>query len=539
MLKLINDQLRWSDGDVVFMANLIGAEHALRRKAPFNAALIKLVAKSKYLQLSPKVQKHLTQEVAQRQRVRELHALTDVPARTAFSQRWFPHQRTALHIFDTLDQSGYLLCDQPGVGKTLTAMLWAWFKTSTNRPASRILIIAPNSAKAQWKREIRRWLGNQSRVTVVEGTTPEQITLANADGWVIGHWESLVHARKGYLKRPWDVVIADEAHNMQNYNAQRSRTAFHLDATYRIALTGHPFANAPDELWSILHFLYPTHYTSFWRFFEMHVRYRPKPFGGREILGARRPKLLKWEIAPFTLRRLKKDVFKSLPPILRVSRNVSLTSQGRTEYEKLKREFFVELQAHKNATKILAIPSVLARVTRLRQYLVDPQMLGAKQRSVKFPVIRELMDELDGPPVIFTSFRKAAENLGKFLADAGHVGYITGKQSPTERATAQKRFLRGDLIALIVVTQAGGTALNLGKYGYVIHLDLPWSPKDLEQTEGRVDRPEEGTGKLVPTTAYRIIVEDSYEQRLEAKLETKYDMFKSVFTVADAEALFS
>jgi SNF2 family DNA or RNA helicase len=88
------------------------------------------------------------------------------------------------------------------------------------------------------------------------------------------------------------------------------------------------------------------------------------------------------------------------------------------------------------------------------------------------------------------------------------------------------------------VTSLGSVALNLGKYGLVMHLDLPWTPKDVEQSEGRVDRPNEKTGKSVPTTAYRIIVADSYEQRLERKLDARHADFKSVFTHHDLEDLF-
>jgi hypothetical protein len=81
--------------------------------------------------------------------------------------------------------------------------------------------------------------------------------------------------------------------------------------------------------------------------------------------------------------------------------------------------------------------------------------------------------------------------------------------------------------------------LNLGKWGNVLHLDLPWTARDFEQTEGRVDRPEEGTGKMIPTTSYRVIVSDSYEGRMEEKLEKKHGMFADVFTVADLKKLFA
>jgi hypothetical protein len=53
-----------------------------------------------------------------------------------------------------------------------------------------------------------------------------------------------------------------------------------------------------------------------------------------------------------------------------------------------------------------------------------------------------------------------------------------------------------------------------------------------------VDRPEEGTGKSVPCTSYFIIVEDSYEVRLQKKIEKKHAMFQAVFSHKDLEELF-
>src|SRR5690606_18286802 len=109
-----------------------------------------------------------------------------------------------------------------------------------------------------------------------------------------------------------------------------------------------------------------------------------------------------------------------LPEITRIPRYVELPASARSEYNRLRKEFFVELESvDPDESNILTIPSVLARVTRLRQYLVDPGLLGAKAKSPKYPEVLALINELDGPPVIFTMFREAAEALGLFLKDAG------------------------------------------------------------------------------------------------------------------------
>jgi SNF2 family DNA or RNA helicase len=335
------------------------------------------------------------------------------------------------------------------------------------------------------------------------------------------------------------MAIMDEAQNMQNRNAQRTLTVHKLKARWRMAITAHPYANSVAELFPILKFLYPKLYPSFWRWAHMHIEIEEGAFGGMDLRTPRRPKLLMWEIAPFTIRHLWKDVWKNLPPLTRQYRTTALTLRGEKEYAKLKKQFFVELRAHEGERNILAIPSVLARITRLRQYLVDPGILGAREPSVKYPIVLELVQELEGfPPVIFTMWRDSAMRLKAYLEKRRlKVGLVVGgMRRKTNRV--KRKFLEGQFDACIIMIKVGGTSLNFGKYGKIIYLDHPWNQRDVEQTEGRVRRPEEGTGKIVPATSYHIIVKNSYEERMYAQRQDKHKDFSKVFTVADARELF-
>jgi SNF2 family DNA or RNA helicase len=536
----------WGEADMGRMERVLG-EHAAKGSAPLVASILRAAVK-RGARLDAPLAQHLQAVERTVKLARHLAGQLDAPARNHLEARAFPHQRAALRFFEqmhALGWSSFLLCDEPGVGKTLAAILYALSLLGERARGGkhiRVLIVAPNAAKRQWRRELKRYLGTITRVTIVEGTIDEQSQRIVAKrGWIAGHWESLVHARDAYSDVAWDVVIADESQLMTNRDAQRTQTMHALNARYKIALTGHPFTRTVDQLWSILHWLYPDVYSSFWLFFNMHVKWVPEGvFGGRRVVGARQPKLLKWELAPFVLRRTKAQVFPHLPPITRVAREVELSARGRREYEKLKREFFVELEALGGETKILPILGELPRLTRLRQYLVDPALIGAREPSVKYPQLLELVEFLDAPLVIFSSFAEAVKNLAAFLAKRKkRVAMLHGKINARERERNRVRFLRGDFHALIVQTQLGGRALNMGKYGYVAHLDLPFTKEALEQSEDRVNRPEEGTGKLVPTTAYRVVVADTYEERLQHKLEERHRMFGEVFGVGELRKLFS
>jgi SNF2 family DNA or RNA helicase len=518
------------------MASIIGADAAVVQRCPVLPAIIK-AAEKRGMMLSPSTHYILDTEEKWRVKLAKVKLLTDAWPVSRLEWQAFPHQRAALHYFRMANMPAYLVADKTGVGKTLQALLWA----SVIVKARSILIITKNIAKEQWSDAIHQWIGRHEQITIVQGTIAEQIVQASTrEGWVIGHWESLTHARLGYRQRPWDAIIFDEAQYMANRKALRSLNAYKLRSLARMACTAHPFSKDPGELFSILKFLYPDVYRSYWRFFHMHVKASPRPFGGFDIKGARRPKLLRWEIAPFTISRTKQEVFKSLPRITHPSAiSVALTTSGKREYDRLRKQAFAELAALGGGDKYVPIINDLARVTRMRQYLIDPALVGGREKSVKYPAILELLDQIDAPTVIFTEFRQAAQHLGVFLAKQRlTVGYIHGGMHKKIREV-KKRFLRGDFNALIVVSAAGDTALNLGGYGYVIHLDLPWTPRDFEQRDGRVDRPEEGTGKLVPTTSYRVIVTDSYEQRMERRLIDRHSTFTGVFTVGELRKLFT
>jgi SNF2 family DNA or RNA helicase len=531
-------KLAWSEHDVMRMERVLGAQ-ADKQSAPYNPGIIRL-AKRCGVRLDAKLTAALAMERKLRQFAKELKAHDDAPSKRAIERTAFPHQRAALQFMQAMcaTHPAFLVADSPGVGKTLPVLLWAsWLK------AKRVLIITPNKAKRQWRRAIKRWIGAGERVTILDGTVEEQVAQARAErGWVIAHWESLVHAWEGLLADPWDVVIADEAHHLRNPKAQRTDTAHAFVAPYRAALTAHPFSGSEAELYPILEFLYPERYGSKWRFLEMHVKMRPKPFGGFEFDGARHPKLLRWEIAPFTIRRTKAQVFKNLPPIARVPLELEFSARGRREYERLRKEFFAELDALDGGTKVLPILNDLARLTRLRQYMVDPGLIGAREKPHKYYALAELMSELDAPLVAFTEFRQAVERLGVFLEKRKHkIGYITGGMTDRAVERIQHNFLAGKYHAVLIVAKAGDTALNFGKYGYVANLDIPFNPRDLEQREGRVDRPEEGTGKLVPTTSWMLTMADTYEDRQMERLERRHARFNTVFAThaRDFRRLFS
>lgn len=524
------------------MSRFVGPDSAVTLHMPYTAAVLRLWVQ-KYGAATMNVTAR-NQYRAERVLRRVRRACTDWTPPTGrrddpLLATGFPHQQQAVHTFEALPHvTGWLVADDVGVGKTWQALVWAHRVVQ----AKRVLVVTKNIAKDQWVDAITHWIGATERVVGVDGAKPAQHTAITdkTARWCVAHWESLPLHEAAYRKQRYDAIILDEVQMICNRNTRRALVAHALRAPHRMALSAHPYTNDVGELYSVLRFLYPAAYASYWRFFHLHVEATPKQFGGFDITGVRRPKLLQWELAPFQVRRTRAQVSTSLPQLTRTARTVHLPPAMQREYRELQTQLFAELEDMDRNMIKLPIINDFVRLTRVRQYLVDPGLLNARAKSLKYPVVAELLLDIDKPTVVFSEFAQALQRLGTYLSTKHRlkVAHIHGGMSRDKLRAAKQAFIGGKVQALLVVGKSGDTALNLGKYGYCIHLDLPWNPRGLEQREGRVDRPEEHTGKRVHTTAYYITVANTYEDRLLRKLENRHAQFSRVFNPLDLKELF-
>jgi len=78
--------------------------------------------------------------------------------------------------------------------------------------------------------------------------------------------------------------------------------------------------------------------------------------------------------------------------------------------------------------------------------------------------------------------------------------------------------------ALILSLRAGGVGLNLQSVSYVFHLDRWWNPAIEDQAESRAHR----MGQPYPVTAFRYVCANTIEERIEAILRDKRQIFKEL-----------
>lgn len=114
---------------------------------------------------------------------------------------------------------------------------------------------------------------------------------------------------------------------------------------------------------------------------------------------------------------------------------------------------------------------------------------GASQ--AKWDALCQLIDDAgDEKVVLFAQPVETVTVVAEILAKRYGVkpALIIGNQTDEERTSQVRRFQSEDGPRFLVSSKAGGEGLNMQKARYLIHLDVPWNPMDMEQRIGRVHR---------------------------------------------------
>jgi SNF2 family DNA or RNA helicase len=390
---------------------------------------------------------------------------------------------------------GGVLADDMGLGKTLQALCAV-------RKGTRTLVVAPTSVLHNWADESEKF-----RPTL-------RVCVYHGPGRVLDEEADLLLTTYGILRldiellreTEWDMVVLDEAQAIKNPSSQVARAAFRVRAKQRLTLTGTPVENRLEELWSQIHFTNPGLLGGRRDFRDRYER----PIANGEPGVA---KHLRARIAPFVLRRLKRDVAKELPPRTDMVLRCTLSTEERAVYDAVRAATKERIVAELGRGQ--GVLAALEALLRLRQASCHAGLVPG-QTAEHSSKVKLLVDTLDSvvseghKALVFSQWTSLLDRIQPHLKQAG-LDYVRLDGSTRDRGRVVEQFQdeSGPPVFLISL-KAGGTGLNLTAADHVFLVDPWWNPAVEDQAADRAHR----IGQDKPVMVYRLVAEDTVEERI-------------------------
>jgi SNF2 family DNA or RNA helicase len=417
---------------------------------------------------------------------------------------------------------GACLADDMGLGKTVQTLA-VLLERAPHGPA---LVVAPISVAMNWQSEVARFAPT---LRVRAYNQQRSLNDLNAFDLVIASYGMLQQDTEAFSQVEWNTVVLDEAQVIKNAATKRSQAAMALKADFRIIASGTPVENHLGELWNLFRFINPGLLGSKERFTEKFSN----PIERGDKLARTHLKRL---IQPFILRRTKTQVLSELPARTEITLQVELSEQERHLYEALRQEALDKIE-HMSPEQGKSM-QVLAEITKLRRFCCHPQLVvkGSSVAGSKLAVFAAVTEELldnNHKALVFSQFVDHLAIVRAWLEEKG-IGYqyLDGSTPAQERKRRVDAFQAGQGDIFLISLKAGGTGLNLTAADYVIHLDPWWNPAVEDQASDRAHR----MGQLRPVTIYRLVTQQTIEDKIIALHAQKRDLADSLLEGGDASA---
>ena len=418
-----------------------------------------------------------------------------------------PFQRAGVRY--ALERRRTFIADEQGLGKTVQAL--AALEHDEAFPA---VVICPASMKLTWERESSHWLPERT-VTVLEGRAGSGWSeeAESADILVLNYDILEAHADR-IARRGLQALVLDESHYVKNPGAQRTKAALALaahldDDALRLALTGTPILNRPEELVS-----------------QLRVLGRLREFGSgarlmRRFRDAGSDDRLHWNLrARCYVRRTKRQVLPQLPAKRHDGVPVALSNEQ--EYRLAEQDVIAWLQTL--PLDLRTLDAKIASALRAEQ-LVRLNHLRQLAAAGKLPTaLAWIADFLESgePLVVFADHVAIQRALLERFPDAPH---ILGSDNSTNRQRAVDAFQDEHGPQLIVCSlKAASQGITLTRASNVAFLELDWTPARHDQAEDRLHR----IGQDSAVTAWYLLAPDTIDETMAELLQRKRSVINAV-----------
>jgi SNF2 family DNA or RNA helicase len=382
------------------------------------------------------------------------------------------HQKEAIEKL--YQNKKFILADDMGLGKTTSTVIAA-----LETGAKKILIICPASLKINWEREIQNYTDRST--FICEGklySTEHDFVIMNYD--IVKNFHDSKKKSESLIKKTnFDLIIVDEAHYIQNKQAQRTKLINDIvESIDRVwLLSGTPMTSRPINYYNLLNIVDSPVAQNWMAYVKRYCNGYQFKVGPRKIWnvnGASNLEELHERTSTTLLRRLKEDVL-DLPDKIITPVYLKLKSKM---YESLMGEYFDWYDKNPNESNSLTIQ--FSKLTKVRQVIAEEKIANTIE------IVENILEQ-DKKVIVFTNFtdtlRRIVEHFGKSSV------YLDGSLSKGARQEAVDKFQNDDKVKVFVGNiKAAGVGITLTAAEAVVMNDLSFVPSDHSQAEDRAYR---------------------------------------------------
>ena len=406
---------------------------------------------------------------------------------------------------------GGLLADEMGLGKTIQVIAFLLLSRSKNN-----LIIAPASLIHNWKNEILKFTNIKDSDISLNIKDNSFITILS--------YETARSKIDILEKQQFDILIMDESQKIKNHKTQVFNAIVQIKRDFTIIMTGTPIENSLNDLWNMLFAINPS----------LHELYTNKiqPLLLDKENYAKAIELTINILYPIMLQRKKNKVL-NLPNRDTKTIFVKFTKQENDKYNQLVNTFTSALKSGLSG-RIQSI--ALEGLLRLRQYCsihsIVPQSLLVT-KDIEDSKINKTMEIINHSInsnekiIIFSQFTSSLDKLEQLFKESNYAYFrLDGSTTKTNRNKYVEQFqdTNSKYNIFLISLKAGGVGLNLTSARSAILFEPWWNPAVEEQAFARIDR----IGQLQTTKIYRLIYEDSIEEKINSLVQQKQGIFDSM-----------
>jgi len=452
-----------------------------------------------------------------------------------------------------------LLGDKRGMGKTLSAIIWRRLQGAKKTLICLRREVASDFIKELGIREpglfVYSLLGATSETRNIAASLlkniDEFVVVTNIESWR----RNVDKTTEDILKIPYDAIILDEAHHIKNTNTGTAQGFFRLahKVPKVLELTGTPIKNRPQEMFSLLHALYPHLFPRESKFL---VDYCHQVAQNRYVFSPQGLKNLVNKISSFYIARSPEDIGRQVPPPRMIE--YKLTMDGHTQQQAAYKEMTERSIAVLGSGKVIPIVSQLAIMTRQAQVVSWPAGINFEikdeegyvtevvnfdiHQSVKADWAEDLLRELteEGErTILFSRFKPAIYELKRRLVAAGiSVAVITGDEKA--KGNTEDVFNDFDLKTapenpkyqvLLATYQTVGESANLNAARHMILYDRFWNPGNEDQAIGRIDR----INSIDQATVHIPLVEGTIDEYMTMLIDEKRNIVQDFKSASDMQ----